>query len=537
MADKIFYNGVVYPMDDKCPRMVTAVAVKGNRIEAVGSDRDMLLLAQAGCEKIDLEGRCVLPGFNDTHCHVVLTGIEYEKISLRGAKSVEECVDRCRNYIEKNHVKEGTWIYGSGYDQNRFEGEQRNPVREDLDRISRVHPIIMERVCGHIATVNDLAYHLAGYDENTHISGGVIDRDDQGRRTGIIREAALDTFKRNMPKRGAEEIRRAADRVFREAASFGVTSMQTDDLEAAPFDVIKEAYDELAAEGKATVRIWEEVQAARVPVLNEFLTKGMRTGDGTPFFKVGNIKLLTDGSLGARTACLREDYSDDPGNAGVAVYSQAELNEVVMAAHRAGMQVAAHAIGDGAAAQCVEAMTLAYRSDMKDLRNRIVHCQFVDEGILQSMKEGHICADVQPPFVPSDRPLVDSRMGRRAEGGYVWKSMMNHGIVIGGGSDSPVETFDPIWGIHCAVNRTDEAGYPEGGWHPSEKLTIGEAVSIYTRSGAYFSFEEDTKGSLRPGKLADMAILDRDIMNVPEEEILTVHNVMTVSDGRIVYQS
>ena len=535
MADKVFYNGKIYTMAGGRNAAVSAVAVAGHRIEAVGNNEEILKLAQEGCEKIDLEGRCVLPAFNDSHCHVLLTGLEQEKISLRGARSLAECIRRCREYIEKNHIPAGGWIYGSGFDHNIFEDERRVPDRLDLDRISACHPIILERVCGHIAGVNDLALREVGYDAHTSVTGGVLDKDENGRLTGVLREAALDLFKQRMPKADVEGARRAILRVYEEAAACGVTSMQTDDLEGAPLETVMEAYEGLAAEGLATVRIFEEVQAARVPILRTFLEKGLRTGDGDRFFKIGNIKLLTDGSLGARTAFLREPYCDEPDSCGIAVYTQEALNEVVMEAHKARMQVACHAIGDGAAAQCIEAFGRAWESDHTDLRHRIVHCQFADDGMLADMARFHICADVQPPFVPTDYPLTASRLGSRDSGGYAWKSMLNHGIHIGGGSDSPVETFDPVWGIHCAVNRTDLDGNPPGGWHPQEKLTVEEAVSIYTAGGAYVSFEENSKGTIEPGKLADMAVLDRDIFAIPAEEIRYLRNVMTVMDGKIVH--
>ncbi len=535
MADKVFYNGKIYTMDGGRSSEVSAVAVSGHRIEAVGDSGEMLQLAEEGCEKIDLEGRCMLPGFNDSHCHVLLTGLEQEKVSLRGARSIEECIRRCREYIEKTHLPEGSWICGSGFDHNIFEDEKRVPDRHDLDRISTKHPIIFDRVCGHIAGVNDLALREVGYDAHTVVTGGVLDKDENGRLTGVIREAALDLFKQRMPKADVAGAQKALLRVYGEAAACGVTSMQTDDLEGASLEVVMAAYNGLADKGLAAVRIFEEVQAARVPILREFLKKGLRTGDGSRFFKIGNIKLLTDGSLGARTAFLREPYSDEPDNRGVAVYTQDALNEVVMEAHLAGMQVACHAIGDGAAAQCIEAFGRAWESDHVDLRHRIVHCQFVDEQMLDDMVRFHICADTQPPFVPSDYPLTASRLGNRDAGGYVWKSMLKKGIHIGGGSDSPVETFDPIWGIHCAVNRTDQDGNPPGGWHPQEKLTVEEAVSIYTAGGAYLSFEENEKGTIGPGKLADMAVLDRDIFTIPSEEIRYLNNVMTVMDGKIVY--
>ena len=534
MADLILYNGRIYPQPGKT---ATAAAVSGNRIEALGSDEMILTMAGPGCERINLEGRCVLPGFVDTHCHVMACGLEAVRVGLRGSRSVAEVIERCRSFIEKNRIPEGAWIVGGGYDDNCFP-EGRHPDRHDLDAVSVRHGVLIERVCGHIGAANTYALLEAGFDEHTVIDGegGILPRDPDGRISGILVETALDVIKRRMPLTSLAEAKAAALRTFREAAAYGVTSMHTDDLECVPWDNMVRAYQEIISEGKASVRIWEEVQAPRPDALKEFLDRGLRTGDGDPFFKIGNIKLLTDGSLGARTAYMREDYTDDPGNRGVNVYTQEALDEMVMLSHQAGMQVACHAIGDGAIAQCVHALGAAWRSDRIDLRNRIVHCQFPDEELLEEMARNHICADVQPAFAVSDYQLVPSRIGSRDRFAYAWRSMMERGILIGGSSDSPVETFDPVWGIHCAVNRTDPEGQPPGGWHPQEKLTVEQAVRIFTASGAYLSMEEESKGTLDPGKLADMAVLDRDIYRIPAEEIRYCRNVMTISDGRIVYR-
>ena len=534
MADKIFYNGKIYT---QAGSVASAIAVAGNRIQAVGTDQELCSPEGENCEMVDLRGRCVLPGFCDSHCHVLLAGLEYEKIPLRGARSIEEVIERGKKFIEERKIPAGTWVIGSGYDHNIFP-EQRQPERKDLDRISRVHPVMIERVCGHIGAANTLALAEAGFHADTVIEGegGIIGKDADGEMNGVLVETALDVFKRNIPKADLAQAKRAILRVFEEVAAYGVTSMHTDDLEGAPLDIVMQAYRELRQEGKATVRIWEEVQKPRLPVLEEFLASGLRTGDGDEFFKIGNIKLITDGSLGARTALMREDYSDDPGNRGVGVYTQEELNEIVRTAHRAGMQVACHAIGDGAIAQCTEALSRAYLEDGADLRNRIVHCQFTDEELRSRMAEGHICADAQPSFVVSDLPLVYQRIGERAREGYAWKSMLDKGIHVGGGSDGPVETFNAVQGIHDAVNRASGEGQPSESWNPEEKLTVEEAVRMYTSEGAFLSLEEDIKGTLEPGKLADFVVLDKNIYEIPPETIHTARCVMTVMDGRIIYR-
>ena len=534
MADLIFYNGRIYTLAGK--ECVSALAVTGYRIEAVGNDREVLALADDRTRCIDLKGKCVLPGFTDTHCHAYYAGLAKRQIPLNGVRSVEEIIQRGRDFIEKYQVPEGTWLVAGGFDHNHFD-EPRLPQAADLDRISTRHPILLERICGHIGSINTLALSQTGFDrEITFEGGGGVEKDAQGRPTGVIVETALDLIKTRIPKPDKYTVKEAFRAAFEEANTYGVTGMHTDDVPGSSLQTVLDALKDLEEEGRMTVRVWEEVEAPRIPELKEFLATGLRTGSGNRFFKIGNIKLISDGSLGARTAFLQAPYSDDPENCGVRVYTQEELDEVVLTAHEAGMQVACHAIGDGAIQQCAAALQRAYESDGKDLRNRIVHCQFVNEKILDTMAAGRICADIQPAFLASDLPIIHERMGERDQGGYAWKSLADKNLILGGGSDCPVETFNPIWGIHCAVNRTDAGGQPEGGWHPQQKLTVEEAVRLYTTGGAKLSLEEDCKGTLEPGKFADFAVLDQDIFSVSPDRICEIKNTMTVMDGRIVYQ-
>ena len=534
MADIIFYNGRIYTLAGE--KRVSALAVTGYRIEAVGKDREILALAGSSTQLIDLKGKCVLPGFTDTHCHAYYKGLARRQIPLNGVRSVEEIVRRGREFLEKNRPPEGTWLVAGGFDHNHFD-VPRLPAARDLDRISTRHPILLERICGHIGSVNTLALSLTGFDrEITFEGGGGVEKDEQGRPTGVIVETALDLIKTRIPKPDKNTVKEAFYAAFEEANTYGVTGMHTDDIPGSSLQTVLDACRELEEEGRMTVRIWEEVEEPRIPELEEFLASGLRTGSGNRFFRIGNIKLIADGSLGARTALLQAPYSDDPENCGVRVYTQDELEEVVLAAHKAGMQVACHAIGDGAVRQCAAALRRAYESDGKDLRNRIVHCQFLNEEILETMAAGHVCADIQPAFLASDLPIIHERMGERDAGGYAWKSLTEKHLILGGGSDCPVETFNPLWGIHCAVNRTDAAGQPEGGWHPEQKLTVEEAVRLYTTGGAMLSLEEDCKGTLEPGKYADFAVLDHDIFTVSPDRICEIRNIMTVMDGRIVYR-
>ena len=546
MPDLILYNGLVHTMENStaapaaAEHPVTAIAITGHLITAVGTDDQILPLAgpDTDCRIIDLQGKCVVPGFTDSHCHILHTGLTHFQVPLGGARSVDEILDRIRAFIEEHKIPEGTWIQGTGYDQNLFP-DKRQPTRYDLDRVSLRHPILIDRVCGHIGAANTLALSVTGFDrDDLQVGGGGgVLRDENGIPTGVIVETALDMIRRCIPDPSPDQIRKAILSVFEEAASYGVTSMHSDDSTGADLAAVFEIYRDLEAEGLATVRVWEEVEVPRPAQLEAFLKAGLRTGSGSRFFRIGNIKLFADGSLGARTALMREDYCGCPGDRGVSVYTDEELCEMTHMAHEAGMQLAIHAIGDGAVAQCIKAFSYAHSFDDRDLRDRIVHCQFADDRLLDLMAEKHICADIQPPFTATDYPIVHDRVGSREKGSYAWRSMLERGIPLGGGSDTPVEPFNPIWGIHCAVNRTDADGNPAGGWHPEEKLTAPEALKIYTTGGAYLSMEEDVKGTIAPGKYADLAVLDKDILNASPEKIRSVKNVMTVMDGRVVWSA
>lgn len=534
MADQIFYNGKIYTMDGS--ETVSAIAVKNGRIEAVGKDVDILSLAEENCGKTNLKGACVVPGFHDSHCHLLQTGLGYERLDLRNTASREEIVEKGRRYIRERNIPAGSWIVGGGYDHNIFT-DPRLPDGALLDAISTEHPIMIERVCGHVGAANTFAMKLAGFDRNTKMPGGNVELDEQGNPTGILWEAALDEFKLRIPKPETEDCKRAVLAAAKMANSFGLTSVQTDDLGGAPLDTVLEAYHQLEEEGKLTLRVNEEVQAARPPVLKEFLARGLRTGDGTDYFRIGNIKLITDGSLGARSAYMREDYADEPGSRGIAVYTQEALDEVVLMAHEAGMQVACHAIGDGAAEQCIRAFGKAYEASPKDLRHRIVHCQFADQEMFDAMVKYRIAADIQPPFTATDMPLTAPRLGEREKLGYCWKTMYDAGILLGGGSDSPVETMNPLWGIYCAVTRMDAEQNPSEGWHPEQKLSVWEAVNIYTKGGAALSLEEHQKGMLKEGYLADFAVLSDDIFETEPRRIKDIKVLRTVIGGKTVFDA
>ena len=580
MALTAFLHGKIYTMQSKAADvapftllkdvsdivMAEAMLIDGDTITAVGSDAQILarireISAGTGSETVtavDLAGRCVLPAFNDSHCHLLATGLNQIRLDLRGVRSCEEIVERGRAYLSSASLSADDWIVGYGFDQNLFE-DKRLPDRLTAEAISSDHPVFLDRVCGHVGAVNRAALQIAGFDENTVITGGVLARDENGKLNGILKEAALDGMRRLITEPSPAMLEAALLHAMQDANRFGLASVQTDDLESAALDSVIALYHKLESEGRLTLRIYEEIQQPRVPQLQEFLARRLRTGDGDDFFRIGNIKLLTDGSLGARTAYMRQPYADAPETAGVAVYTQDALNEVVALAHRNGMQVAFHAIGDGAIEQVINSVEYAGKAEAKasaslsdekishseahaytavaSHRHRIVHCQFIGEDLLARIKDAGLCADIQPPFTASDYPIVDARVGvERSDWSYVWRTMAEVGIPLGGGSDSPVETMNPIWGIDCAVNRTDLTHLPVKGWHASQCLTVPQAISLYTRGSAYTEFSEHRKGQIAEGMLADFIVLSEDIFEVETRRIRDIQVLETYVGGRPVLE-
>jgi predicted amidohydrolase YtcJ len=522
----VFFNGKIYT-----PRgREEALLVDGQTIAAVGRSGDVLERAE-GAERIDLGGRLMLPGFIDGHMHFLAYALSLEQADLTGARSVHEVRDRLKSAA-------GEWVSGRGWNHELF-GDPRIFTRDDLDDLVPSNPVILSRVCGHVAVLNSMALEILGITADSRFSGGVVDLDDTGRPTGVIRETAVEWAHSRTPNPDGDKLRRLVARAGAAAAAAGLTSIHSDDLGSVGGDwgAILDLYLGLDGEGKMPVRITEQLLLRNRAALDRFLASGWRTGDGSPAFHIGPLKILTDGSMGGRTAFLREEYSDMPGVYGVPIYTAGELNDLVWTAHSAGMQVALHAIGDGALDMCLDALEKARERNLRKARHYIVHCQTGDMEQYHRMARLGVGAAIQPPFVPSDRPMAVRRIGEdRARRGYAWKTLLDLGIFLSGGSDCPVETFDPLWGIYTAVTRKDRDGVPEGGWNPAQKLTVEEAVDLYTRGGAYVSFEEHRKGTLQAGKLADLVVLDRDIFSVPEEGIPAAKPVLTMMGGKVTFR-
>lgn len=528
-------HGKIHTMDG---RLFEAMAVSKDRIVKLGSTSELKAMGGPGTLKLDLKGKTVLPGFNDSHLHLQAHGANRNSADLRNAGSIKELVETARRFMLRTAKKPGDWIYGWGWDQNRFT-EKTFPTRDDLDRISSEDPVVLLRACLHIGVMNTAAIRWVGVTNETSVPGGVFDRDRNGNINGVFREAAIGWVFDRVPGKSVEQIKADLDAGIREAVSYGVTSIQTSDLhDGIRFDEMVEAYSELRDEGKLTARINAQLYLPDRMTMLDFFKKRFRPFEGDNLFRLGPVKLLLDGSLGARTAALKEDYCDEPGNRGHLTYSRKELFELVSVAHDHGMQLALHAIGDAAAEAGVDAVERAVKASPREHRHRILHAQLTNHELLRRMAELGIMADIQPAFVSSDWSHVENRVGKeRAKTSYAWKSMLNEGIPMAAGTDAPVEELNPMYGIYAAVTRKDRQGQPPNGWLPKQKLTVNEAVALYTRGGAYATFEENEKGTLSKGKLADMAILSEDPFEVEPEDIKDIEVLTTVLGGEIVYTS
>jgi predicted amidohydrolase YtcJ len=533
VSKSVFYNGKIAVPGG----FVEGMAIEGQNIVCLGSSEEVCAIRDA--EKIDLAGRLALPGFIDGHMHFLAYALSLERADLLGCFSVNEVRSRLRAFLDERRPEPGEWVVGRGWNHELFD-DNRILTKEDLDDLTPDNPAMLARVCGHIVVLNSRAITLLGLTGESRFAGGVVDLDDGGEPTGVIRESVVEWAGSKLPLPGPEKLRKRVVRAGKETAKVGLTSIHSDDLGSVggDFQTIIDLYISLCKEDEMPVRITEQLLLRNRPALDHFLSTGWRTVDGMPFFHIGPLKILTDGSMGGRTALLRKEYEDAPGVFGVPIYGHDELDDLVLTAHLAGMQVATHAIGDGALNMCLDAMERALLAKPRDARHYIVHCQMGDMEQYRRMARLGIGAAIQPPFVPSDRPMALKRIGEeRALAGYAWKTMKELGIFLSGGSDSPVEKFDPLWGVYTAVARKDENGLPQGGWNPSQKFSVAEAVDLYTRGGAYASFEEHRKGTLAEGMLADVVVLDRDIFSVPEDEIKEAHVALTMVGGRIVYRT
>ncbi|HEX2080474.1 MAG TPA: amidohydrolase [Longimicrobium sp.] len=536
-ADMILTGGRVFLADD-ANTIAQALAVRDGSVLAVGTDAEVRRLAGRTTEVIDLQGRLVTPGFNDAHVHFGSGGRGLLQVDLLGTTSLAEIERRVAAAAAR--AQPGEWILGRGWDHTRLPASELGPggwpTKEVLDRAAPNNPVMLSRVDGHTSWANTAAMRIAGIDRTTpNPPGGEVVRDARGEATGIFKESAEGLVARHVPPPTRAQSRRGILAALELAARTGVTSVQTD---VSGTDV--QVYRELRDADSLTVRIygWHPLEMRTIQGLDAL---GITHDFGDEWVRVGMVKGYTDGTLGSRTAYMLEPFSDDPSTRGLPQYTDAQLDSLVMAADAAGLQVILHAIGDAANRQALDAFERAARvNGPRARRHRIEHAQVLDRDDIPRFRRLGVIASMQPTHATSDMRWAETRIGRAraVEGAYVWRSLLDAGAVVVFGTDFPVEPLPPVEGIYSAVTRQsrEEPGTPPGGWIPEQRLTREEAIRLYTATAAYGEWEEERKGTLRPGMLADLVVWDRDLLTVPEVEILRAEPVMTVVGGRIVFR-
>ena len=525
-----FINGNIVTLDDD--KICQAFYVEHDVFKAVGTNEEILKLSNTSEPVINLKGKTVVPGFNDAHMHFLNYAAQKNNVNILNVPSIDNLINVTKEYIKTRSIPDGHWIISRGWNHNLF-SEKRLPTRYDLDKISLLHPIYFARICGHIGVLNSKSLELLSISSSTeNPEGGIIDSEN-GIPTGILRENALNLVSSSMPKMPKEQIKTLLKSAFRDALRVGITTIQTEDLtHCGCLQNLLTAYSELEVEGALPIRFILQLNFPNEKSILEAIDLKLKSNLGSNLLKIGPVKLFQDGSLGGRTAAMKEEYCD-VATTGVLIYSQASLDNITSLAHNAGFQITIHAIGD----QACETVLNSYEkiittSEHKDLRLTIVHCQFTNDELLDKFKKLKIVANVQPSFVMTDYPIVEIAIGKnRADKSYVWKDMLDSEIPIAFSSDAPIESFNPIEGIYAAVTRKDLLGYPKGGFNCTQNITVLEALKAYTQGSAYMSFEEDIKGSISKGKLADFVVLSEDILHTEKHNIKNIKVLDTYVGG------
>lgn len=524
----IIINATVHTMD-AAKAYGQALAIRGNRIAAVGTTAEIRALAKAETRVIDAKGKLILPGLNDAHVHWIEGGFSITNVNLREASSPEEFSRMLGDYAKKQ--PKGSWILGGRWDHERWPGAPL-PTKEMIDGLTPDNPVFINRLDGHMSLANSVALKMAGVTAATRdVPGGVIVRDSKtGEPTGLLKDAAMGLVEKIIPEPSFEEKLQAARAATKHAASVGVTSVT--DMSAGE-DV--GVYQWMLERGELKTRIY----AIRSIVSWEVLGKaGVRGAFGNDMLRIGGLKGFSDGSLGSTTAFFFEPYNDAPDTRGLLfdqMLPEGIMLERVAAADRKGLQVMIHAIGDEANFRILDIYKqTAEKNGERDRRFRIEHAQHLRESEIGRFGRQKVIASMQPYHEADDGRWCEKRIGaKRSKGTYAFRSLLDSGAVLAFGSDWTVAPLNPFPGIHAAVTRQTLDGKNPKGWIPEQKITVEEAVRAYTVGSAYAEFADKVKGTLSPGKLADLVIVDRDIFK--SDEIDKAKVLLTVMDGKVVY--
>ena len=515
-----------------------AIAVRGERIQAVGKVADLEKLKGPQTQVVDLGGHFVMPGFNDAHLHLADAGMQKLDVDLTGVKTLDEMRERVRAKVEK--AKASDWILGGGWDETLWPLKTL-PSRWDLDEVSSGHPVFLDRVDGHLAVANTRALQLANITiASRDPDGGHIDRNENGEPTGVLRETAQQAVRAAIPPAGFDRMRQAIEVALADLAEHGVTSAQDYSPDWQNFQI----YEEMEKEGKLTARITEWLPFD--DPLDVLKSKRDSHPQSDLMLHTGMLKAFMDGSLGGHTAALLEPYADDPKNSGLTRYETDKLNAMAKERVLAGFQLGFHAIGDKGVQMALDAFAEAEKaakeSNVKaanggdDYRLRIEHAQVTTPAQITRFKELKVIASMQPSHVLTDMRWAQERLGpKRAATSYAWAAFLNKGVTLAFGTDYPVEPVTPFRGLYAAVTRKSENGKQE--YFPEQRLTIDQAIAAYTTASAFAEFEEKEKGKLAAGTLADFVVLDRDVTAAAADKVLGTKVLRTVVGGKTVYEA
>ncbi len=542
----LYKNGNVHTMED-VNSTAEAFVVDGNKFVYVGNEngaREYLRTDNLSFTEVDLGGRLVLPGFNDSHIHFVHYAKSMRCVNLVGTKSLGEIRERLKARLQERDVSDESWLEGEGWNHDYFNDEKRFPNKFDLDEITGDVPTIIMRACFHIGVLNSAAMKIVNLTKETAPQyGNLVEILPDGEPNGVIKENLLEIVKSNISTLNLDILKNIVYDAQEGAFAQGLTSVQSDDIGYMPdndYNMLFKSFRELDEEGKLNIRIGEQCLIQKVPEIQKFFDNGYKFGYGNEKYRVNCIKLLCDGSLGARTAALRNPYSDDSSTDGIVLFTQDELNEIVLLSNKNNIPVAIHGIGDRAIEMALDAIEYAVEKDPgHHPRHGIVHCQITDENLLNRFKKLNVLALVQPIFIDYDMNIVRNRVGDElAETSYAWQTMLNKGIHVSFGTDCPVESLDTMPNIYTAVTRKNINGNEKKTYLENEKMSMYDALRAYTLEGAYASGEEKIKGTIAKGKLADFILLDKDLFNLKnDEEILSTRVVETYVDGKKVYEA
>lgn len=527
-ADLIVINANVRTMDRSKPS-AQAFAVLAGRIVAVGSNAEIKALAGPKTEQIDAGGKLVLPGFNDAHVHFLDGGAGLSSVDLRDAQTPAEFVRRIKEFAAK--LPKGRWILNGNWDHENWTPNDL-PTAAMIDAVTPDNPVFINRLDGHMALANSLAMNLAGVDKNTKdVPGGEIVRDRDGNPTGIFKDESMNYFYRAIPDFPYAERSEYLTNASNYAASLGVTSVQ--DMSAGrDIGVLQD----LARAGKLKTRVYAVSPLADWERWNK---TGVGYAFGDPLLRVGGLKGFADGSLGSTTAWFYEPYLDKPDSKGLAVEDPSKIYEHVVAADKAGLHVMIHAIGDRANDEILKIYErVAKENGERDRRFRIEHAQHLNEGLIKRFAADHVIASMQPTHAIDDGRWAWKRLDqKRLNGTYAFRSLLDAGARLAFGTDWYVAPLDPMLGIYAAVTRRTLDDKNPNGWIPEQKITVEEAVRAYTEGSAYAEFQENEKGTIAVGKLADFVILSDDIFKIDPVKIRDVKVVRTVMNAKTVYVS